>query len=114
MWMDCDLVRVELTLLWAKQQLGLFGNLGKSSPGSCKRKVLVPVAGTRSGRWSGAFFGGELEGAGGGLIVCGPPRGVSTECHGISWESHISVLEGEAAEPQQLIRCLALLWKALL
>lgn len=48
--MDCDLVRVELTLLWAKQQLGLFGNLGKSSPGSCKKKVLVPVADTRSGR----------------------------------------------------------------
>lgn len=53
MWVDCDLVRVELTLLWAKQQLGLFGNLGKSSPGPCKRKVLVPVAGTRSWRWSG-------------------------------------------------------------
>lgn len=53
MWRDCDLVRLELALLWAEQQLGLFANLGKSSPGPCKRKVLVPVAGTRSWRWSG-------------------------------------------------------------
>lgn len=49
MWRDCDLVRLELSLLWAEQQLGLFGNLGKSSPGPCKRKVLVPVAGTSHG-----------------------------------------------------------------
>lgn len=58
----------------------------------------------------GASFGEELEAGGGGWMVCGPPSGVSTECRGISWESHIPVLAGEAAQPQQLIRCL---WKPL-
>lgn len=54
MWVDCDLVRAKLALLWAKQQLGcMFGNLGKFNPGPCKGKVLVAVAGTRSWRWSG-------------------------------------------------------------
>lgn len=48
-WIDCDLVRLKLTLLWAKQQLGcVFGNLGKFNHGPCKRKVLVSMAGTRS------------------------------------------------------------------
>lgn len=46
--------------------------------------------------FSGPFFGEELGDVGGGLMVCGLPRGVSTECRGISWKSHILVLEGEA------------------
>lgn len=52
--------------------------------------------------FSGPFFGEELGDVGGGLMVCGLPRGMSTECRGISWKSHILVLEGEAGEPQHL------------
>lgn len=63
--------------------------------------------------FSGPFFGHKLEDVVGGWMVCGPPRGASTKCRGISRESRVHVLKGEAGEPQQLIRCLVLLWKPL-